>query len=135
MTHLCIQNASVHPSVFRLFHHLWICCLEDGKKPPSDLVREYIDNCRHRPPHYAGLHIEHVCSFPLGSCLTMLNGSKCRTRGFPSGRSDWCGLFIPGSDGGTSSSDAPQGHGDRNGRLHVPSVSGHFFSIQFDNNV
>jgi hypothetical protein len=123
---LGVQNAFVYPSVCHVLHRLWIRCLKDGKKPPSDLARECVDNNRYRPPHHARLHLDHVCFFLLRGCFTTLNGSKYRTRGLSSGCSDRRRPFIPEPDSGTSSSNASEGHGYCDERLHVPSVSEHF---------
>ena len=129
-----VQNAFVYPSVFHVLRRLWIRRLKDGKKLASDLVREYVDNRGHRSPRPAGLHLEHVCFSLSSSYFTMLNGSKCRTRGLSSGRSDRCRLSIPEPDSGTSSSNASERHGYCDERLYVPSVSEVLLSVQTDRN-
>jgi len=70
--------------------------------------------------------------FSLGELLYGTQWFKCRTRAFSSGRRNRCWLFIPDPGGGTSSSNASEGHGSCNERLPVPSVSDHFSFVQFD---
>lgn len=56
----------------------------------------------------------------------MLNDSKCRTRDFSFDRSHWSRLFIPDPDSGPPGSDAYEGYGYYDERLHIPSVSNNF---------
>ena len=61
--------------------------------------------------------------FLLRNYFTMFNDPQCRTGDFPSYLSHRNGLFIPDPAIGNSSSDARDGHGYCDERLHVPSVS------------
>lgn len=65
--------------------------------------------------------------------FAVLNGPKRRTRGFSRDRSNWCGLFIPDSDSGSSGSDASEGHGYCDEWFYVPSVSHHFLCLIREN--